>query len=204
MDFILAINYTAPPRLPVPLPAPLHPIAVSCLFPTALYPRSSMPLGTLQPATLTAANGRSRVSVPATTGQGPAAPQPSAKPRTRTHPSAAAVPRLRHVLRHLVALVEADGHRVADRHVCGRERSRLRRGPARPSPPPLRAPIPASLRAPARPPRARIAAPALTGRRWPRIPGAPTSTNLQPHRRRRTGKKERARRAGTAELPVRP
>lgn len=37
-------------------------------------------------------------------------PPPDA--RTRTHPAAAAVPRLAHVLGYLVALVEAHGHRV--------------------------------------------------------------------------------------------
>lgn len=40
--------------------------------------------------------------------------------RTRTHPAAAAVPRLAHVLGYLVALVEAHGHRVAQSHGCRR------------------------------------------------------------------------------------
>ena len=45
-------------------------------------------------------------------------PPPDA--RTRTHPAAAAVPRLAHVLGYLVALVEAHGHRVAQSHGCRR------------------------------------------------------------------------------------
>lgn len=51
----------------------------------------------------------------------PASPQ-EAPPdaRTRTHPAAAAVPRLAHVLGYLVALVEAHGHRVAQSHGCRR------------------------------------------------------------------------------------
>lgn len=66
-------------------------------------------------------------------------PTRSPTARARTHPAAAAVPRLAHVLSHLVALVEAHGHRVAQSHGCrqawgegsGRE-SAL--GPRRPEP----------------------------------------------------------------------
>ena len=42
--------------------------------------------------------------------------------RPSTHPAAAAVPRLAHVLGHLVTLVEAHGHGVAQSHGCGQKR----------------------------------------------------------------------------------
>lgn len=39
----------------------------------------------------------------------------------QTHPTASAVARLDHILGHLVALVEANGHWVADRHGWGKK-----------------------------------------------------------------------------------
>lgn len=91
------------------------------LIPPAPGAVSGPPPGTRpqqEPRTPAAARRRPDPPPAAGSGASPAGARPNPHP-PHTHPAAAALPGLGHVLRHFVALVEAHGHGVADRHACG-------------------------------------------------------------------------------------